>query len=48
MMKWWYLPNANEIRSTPVPAAANIAILAQGCDVVGIDGHSLTMKSYGM
>jgi thymidine kinase len=28
--------NANEIRSTPVPAAANIAILA-GCDVVGID-----------
>jgi thymidine kinase len=26
--------NANEIRSTPVPAAANIAILAQGCDVV--------------
>jgi thymidine kinase len=25
--------NANEIRSTPVPAA-NIAILAQGCDVV--------------
>jgi thymidine kinase len=25
--------NANEIRSTPVPAAANIAILAQGCDV---------------
>jgi thymidine kinase len=29
--------NANEIRSTPVPAAANIAILAQGCDVVGID-----------
>jgi thymidine kinase len=31
--------NANEIRSTPVPAAANIAILAQGCDVVGIDGQ---------
>jgi len=29
--------NKNEIRSTPVPAAANIAILAQGCDVVGID-----------
>ena len=27
----------NEIRSTPVPAAANIRILAQGCDVVGID-----------
>jgi thymidine kinase len=26
-----------EIRSTPVPAAANISILAQGCDVVGID-----------
>ena len=29
--------DANEIRSTSVPAAANIAILAQGCDVVGID-----------
>jgi len=29
--------NKNEIRSTPVPAAANIRILAQGCDVVGID-----------
>ena len=29
--------DSNEIRSTPVPAAANIAILAQGCDVVGID-----------
>lgn len=29
--------NQNEIHSTPVPAAANIAILAQGCDVVGID-----------
>jgi len=27
----------NEIRSTPVPAAANIALLAQGCDVIGID-----------
>ncbi len=27
----------NEIRSTPVPAAENIRILAQGCDVVGID-----------
>ncbi|MGA0431209.1 MAG: thymidine kinase [Flavobacteriaceae bacterium] len=27
----------NQIRSTPVPAAANIAILASGCDVVGID-----------
>jgi thymidine kinase len=38
--------NANEIRSTPVPAAANIAILAQGCDVVG-DEAFLTMKSYG-
>lgn len=25
------------IRSTPVPAAANIRILADGCDVVGID-----------
>jgi thymidine kinase len=29
--------DANEIRSTPVPAAANIRILAQSCDVVGID-----------
>ncbi len=27
----------SEIRSTPVPAAANIRILADGCDVVGID-----------
>lgn len=27
----------NEIRSTPVPAAANIRILADDCDVVGID-----------
>jgi len=27
----------NEIRSTPVPAAANIRILANGCNVVGID-----------
>jgi thymidine kinase len=29
--------DANEIRSTPVPAAANIPILADNCDVVGID-----------
>ena len=29
--------NKNEIRSTPVPASENIRILAQGCDVVGID-----------
>jgi thymidine kinase len=29
--------DANEIRSTPVPAASNIRILAQDCDVVGID-----------
>ncbi len=29
--------DANEIRSTPVPAAANISLLADGCDVVGID-----------
>src|SRR5690554_4687894 len=29
--------DANEIRSTPVPASANIRILASGCDVVGID-----------
>ena len=27
----------NKIRSTPVPAAANIPILADNCDVVGID-----------
>lgn len=27
----------NEIRSTPVPAAGNLRLLAQGCDVVGID-----------
>jgi thymidine kinase len=27
----------NSIRSTPVPAAANIRLLADGCDVVGID-----------
>jgi len=29
--------DANEIRSTPVPAAANIRILASDVDVVGID-----------
>ena len=29
--------DANEIRSTAVPAAANIRILANDCDVVGID-----------
>ena len=29
--------DANEIRSTPVPVAGNIRILAQNCDVVGID-----------
>ena len=29
--------DSNEIRSTPVPAAANIPSLADGCDVVGID-----------
>ncbi|WP_411029228.1 thymidine kinase [Spongiimicrobium sp. 3-5] len=27
----------NEIRSTPVPASTNIRLLADGCDVVGID-----------
>lgn len=27
----------NEIRSTSVPAATNIRILADGCDVIGID-----------
>ena len=29
--------DSNQIRSTAVPAAANIPILADGCDVVGID-----------
>ena len=29
--------DSNQIPSTPVPAAANIPILADGCDVVGID-----------
>jgi len=29
--------DSNEIRSTPVPASANIPILAEGVDVVGID-----------
>ncbi len=29
--------DANEIRSTSVPAAANIRILADTCDVIGID-----------
>lgn len=29
--------DSNEIRSTPVPAAANIPILADDCEVVGID-----------
>lgn len=29
--------DSNEIRSTPVPAAANIRLLADNCDVVGID-----------
>ncbi len=29
--------DANEIRSTAVPAAANIRLMADGCDVVGID-----------
>ena len=29
--------DSNEIRSTPVPAAANIPMLADNCDVVGID-----------
>lgn len=29
--------DSNKIRSTPVPAAANIPILADNCDVVGID-----------
>src|SRR5699024_7031574 len=29
--------DAHEISSTPVPAAANIPLLADDCDVVGID-----------
>nr|WP_042291002.1 thymidine kinase [Nonlabens ulvanivorans] len=29
--------DSNEIQSTPVPAAANIPLLAADCDVVGID-----------
>ena len=29
--------DANEIPSTPVPAATNIRLLADGCDVIGID-----------
>lgn len=29
--------DSNEIRSTPVPAAANIRLLADDCEVVGID-----------
>jgi len=29
--------NQNQIRSTPVPAAANIPLLVNDCDVVGID-----------
>ena len=29
--------DSNEIRSTPVPSASNIRILADGCDVIGID-----------
>ncbi len=29
--------DSNVIQSTPVPAAANIPLLADGCDVVGID-----------
>ncbi len=29
--------DANQIRSTPVPASANIRLLASNCDVVGID-----------
>src|SRR5690606_41081508 len=29
--------DSNQIRSTPVPSAATIRLLADGCDVVGID-----------
>ena len=39
--------DANEIRSTPVPAAANIRILADDCDVVGLMKRSfLTTKLF--
>ena len=34
---WVVSHDSNEIRSTPVPAAANIRLLADDCDVVGID-----------
>ena len=29
--------DSNEIRSTPVPVAADILVLADGCDVIAID-----------
>ena len=34
----------NQIPSTPVPAAANIRLLADGCDVVGIDEAQFLTK----
>ena len=37
MRKWWCPMMPMKLRSTPVPAAANIRILADTCDVVGID-----------
>jgi hypothetical protein len=41
--------NANEIRSTPVPAAANIAILAQVVMLWVLMRHNfLTMKYTGV
>ena len=36
--------NKNEIRSTPVPVAENIRILAQGCDVVVLTKRNFSMK----
>jgi thymidine kinase len=40
IMKRWLYHMMQMKFSTPVPAAANIAILAQGCDVVGLTRHS--------
>ena len=36
-MNWSLGHDQNHIRSTPVPAAANIPLLVNDCDVVGID-----------
>ena len=35
--KKWYLTKATKYTSTPVPASANILLLANDVDVVGID-----------